>query len=177
MKFIRKVRGKYLLQSIQFLTIGSFFFLVLFYYLFFFGLTKGMALFVLVWGLYILAVPAAHGRIILGYPSSLFFHKIVYPEHALWSLALVLSIAFFLVMPDVFLLSLPAHILYHLLSHPNPCWLIFVVSLMGAGYRYVVGCDTLIKIVMRYVLMVAGILLFFYLAHREMIILLTVHMV
>ncbi len=174
---MRRMSGRNILRSVQFLASFSLFSFILFYYIFFFGFKRGMILSLLVWSFSILTIPAAHGSVIFGYPSSLFFHTWRYPEHFLWSGALIFSVVMFVIVPDIFLLSLPTHLLYYLLTHPNPYWLIFLVSLIGAGYRYTIGCDTLPKVMMRYMLMVAGIFLLFYFAHQEMIILLTVHMI
>jgi len=56
------------------------------------GLVQGMHLVFLAWSLYVLCVPAAHGRMLIGAPIKIFLKKTFFPEPYLWVACVILNI-------------------------------------------------------------------------------------
>jgi hypothetical protein len=138
------------------------------------GVPTGLYNVVLAWSLYVLCIPAAHGRMVIGAPLSIFFRRQVLPEPWLWALAASVNIVAMLFVPFLYLETLPAYLLHRILTMPE-YWPILVVSAFGTWFRVIFsfyhGDQRYMLRTVRHLVQIAGILLFLYLTHYDLILL------
>ncbi|MBD3273099.1 hypothetical protein GF385_01990 [Candidatus Dependentiae bacterium] len=141
--------------------------------------TAIMATFI-TWSFYILCIPANHGKLILGIPYKVITgKKLLYPERIIWPAALIFSVITMISYVNIYQTTIITHLFYNILSTPRPQWLIIFVSFLGTFYKYFIGYERFFKhkyfhCFIRLILVILGILTFFYLSYNELVILLDV---
>ncbi|MFH1831241.1 MAG: hypothetical protein ABH827_00415 [bacterium] len=153
------------------------FFSTLIYLIISFGLGKGFYLMLLSWSLYILCLPAAHGQLLIGYPVYALFRVSFYIEAYLWLIAVLFNLYTYFCVPGAYMSFAPTHLLFRIISAPNPYWLIIAISALGTFYNVMARLGYFYKkaykhVFTRYILVLGGFLTFFYLAYQEIIIVL-----
>lgn len=138
------------------------------------GLGLGCVISFLTWTAYILAVPAAHGRIIFGAPVLFFTAKKIKPERFLWSFSLMLHAIMFLLAPNIYLVTGPLFIFYRIIVTPS-YWIILFLGALGAWYRAMMGQDLDAQelrrhTIIRHLLLIVGSFLILFLLHKELIV-------
>jgi hypothetical protein len=138
------------------------------------GAPVGLYNVALAWSLYVLCIPAAHGRMVIGAPLHLLFRWRVLPEPWLWALAASINIVAMLFAPFLYLETLPAYLLHRILTMPE-YWPILAFSAFGTWFRVFFSFDHgdkryTLRIV-RHLVQIAGILLFLYLTRYDLILL------
>lgn len=148
------------------------------YQIWFQGLEKGLHIGILAWSLYVLCVPVAHGRFVIGVPVFFISKTKVYPEIFLWLLAASVNLVTMLFIPSVYQETIVTHFLYILLSNTR-YYLIFAFSFFAMLYRPFIKSELPLSrwthAIIRHLILLIGVLLFFYLAHQEFIIVFNAH--
>ena len=148
------------------------------YQIWFKGLESGLHIGILIWSLYILCIPVAHGRFVFGVPIFLLSNIKVYPELFLWVLAAIINILTLFFTPSIYQEAIATHFLYVLISNAY-YYPIFAFSFFASLYRtYIKPAIHLSRwshAIIRHFLLLLGLLLFFYLAHQEFIIVFNAH--
>lgn len=148
------------------------------YQILFRGFEAGLHIGLLTWSMYILCVPVAHGRFVFGVPTYVLTKKKIYPELFLWVLAVSINILTLAFMPDIYQTAIFTHFLYLLLTNPH-YYAIFVFSFFAMLYRpYIKPAIPISRwshAIIRHVILLVGLLLFFYMAHQEFIIVFNAH--
>ncbi len=155
----------------------SYFFFTAFSYMSAHGFFMGTYLTLLFWSFYILCVPAAHGQLTFGYPIRMLQARRFYTEPLMWIAALGLNIFTIFACPSMYPKSITTHLLYHILTVPNPYWIIPVVSAFGTFYNLVFKQDYFNQhetshITIRSILIIMGIINLIYFSHKEAILML-----
>jgi hypothetical protein len=140
------------------------------------GVVDGFFLVLLSWSAYILCVPAAHGRFILGAPIRLLTGHSFYPEPYFWIGAVILNLVGMFFIPETYFDTLPTHLLYRIFITPE-YWLIFVIGLIGTWYRTFVGVQRYREhesthTIVRHLIFIVGVAVLFYLTHYDFIVML-----
>lgn len=148
------------------------------YQIFNHGFLQGMHLVFLAWSLYILCIPAAHGRILIGGPSRIIFRKKILPEPYLWTLAAAINIVSLIFTPDVYHHTLPTYLLYRILTIPK-YWIILVIGVIGTWYRVICGTERYKKYdathtIIRHLILLFGLLVLFYMTNYDVIVMINV---
>ncbi len=141
------------------------------------GSAEGPLLFCLLWSLYIICIPGAHGQMLFGFPIRRLTGYDTHPELFLWPAALICNLIAYIWHQEIYTKSFLTMILYRIITVPNPYWTIIIASAIGTFYYFIVGeryfaCSKMKHRILRHLITIAGILYFFYAAHREFIILL-----
>ncbi len=144
------------------------------YQLFYHGPIIGTCSILLTWSMYILCVPAAHGRILLGAPAKLIFKQPIFPEIFLWSMAAILNIVVLMLAPWIYEATVPTYLLYRIFMVPSYRWILLLAGL-GTWYRVIIGTKRYNQnkgthTLIRHLILIVGLFLFFYLTHHELII-------
>lgn len=138
------------------------------------GLISGLLVSFLTWATYVLCVPAAHGRVIVGGPIFLLTRKRIKPERFVWAFALVTHVVALILQPHLYLLSAPMFLFLRITKTPH-YWVILVLGMLGAWYRVALS-DDLTPVqerrhaVVRHLLLIVGLFLILFLLHKELII-------
>jgi hypothetical protein len=141
------------------------------------GFEQGLYLVALSWTAYVLLIPAAHGRLIVGFLAKKIRGVSFFSEPYLWTLAAGINAVMLASMPEVYVHTMLTFMLYRVFTTPA-YWVILVAGAVGAWYRLVLGgvayaekrkAHTLI----RHVITLFGVLMVGYLLHQEFIILLS----
>ena len=151
---------------------------VLIYQSWFHSIEVGIHLAILSWSLFVLCIPVAHGRFVFGVPIYLVTGIKVRPEIFLWTLAMSINVMSLIFMPFVYEDMMLTHFLYRLLVNPF-YYPIFAFSFLAALYRSVIepniALSRFLHSIIRHVIVLTGLLLLFYLAHQEFIIVFNAH--
>lgn len=148
-----------------------------FYFITAYGRTTGIYLACLTWSLYVLGIPAAHGQYCLGFPLFYLFRVSIYTEPLFWIMALVFNVVTYVTRPTLYLKSFFPHFLQRMLITPYPYWFLIGVAACGTMYNFLVGeyyfkRQSFKHAFIRSMLILLGILSFFYFSYQDMIILL-----
>ena len=140
------------------------------------GLELGLFLTLLSWSVYVLCVPAAHGRLLIGSGCKLLTGRSFFPEPYLWLFAALLNIVTILFAPEVYTQTLMTYIFYRSVFIPG-YWIIFVLAAAGTWYRSTIGTAAYVArtgthTTIRHLLTLIGLLVLFYLTHQDFIVLL-----
>lgn len=140
------------------------------------GIEFGLFLTLISWSVYVLCVPAAHGRLIIGGLFKLLSGKSFFPEPYLWGFAIVLNSVSVVFAPQVYAKTLMTYIFYRAIFIPS-YWPIFVLTAIGVWYRFSIGTPTYLAhksthTAFRHLLTIIGLLVLFYLTHQDFIVLL-----
>ena len=138
------------------------------------GIGLGCIISFLTWTAYILAVPAAHGRIVFAAPVLFFTGKKIKPERFLWSFSLMLHSIVFLLAPNIYLVTGPLFIFYRIIVTPS-YWGILFLGALGAWYRAMLAEDLDAQhlrkhTIIRHLLLIFGAFLILFLLHKEFIV-------
>jgi hypothetical protein len=145
-----------------------------------YGVTTAIQATFLVWSLYILCVPAPHGKILIGVPYQIVTgKKLIYPESFMWSTAVLVNIFTYFKAPWLYLTSLPTHLLYRIVSTPWPYWTIILTCGLGTLYKFLIGhknfeAKKFKHYTTRTLLILIGLFVFLYFSYKELIILINV---
>ena len=102
------------------------------------GLEMGLFITLLSWTVYVLCVPAAHGRLLVGGGFRMLTGKSFFPEPYLWCLAVAVNIMTIIFAPQVYTHTLMTYIFYRSVFIPS-YWIIFVFAGIGTWYRSTIG--------------------------------------
>lgn len=165
---------KHHILLIKFFTAASFFCFILCFLVSYHGLGNGILCTMLLWSLYVLCIPAPHGKVLLGIPCRFLFDTIPSTEPYLWSFMVTINIFSYIFAPDVYQLTLPTQFLYLIISTPYPCWITFFTAFPGTFYRSLVGAHRYKArhVIIRCMLIIGGIVSFIFFTHKELITLL-----
>ncbi len=141
------------------------------------GFEMGLFIALLSWTVYVLCVPAAHGRLLVGSGFKMLTGKSFFPEPYLWCLAVAVNIMTICFAPQVYTHTLMTYIFYRSVFIPS-YWIIFVLAAMGTWYRSVIGpvaymANMGMHTAIRHLLTIVGLLVLFYLTHQDFIVLLS----
>lgn len=140
------------------------------------GVELGLLLVLLSWSVYVLCVPAAHGRLLVGGGFKLLTGKSFFPEPYVWCFAVAINIVSIFFAPHVYTQTLMTYIFYRAVFMPS-CWIIFVLAAIGTWYRSTIGTVAYLAhktthTVVRHLLTLLGLLVLFFLTHQDFIVLL-----
>lgn len=142
------------------------------------GLAQGIHLVLLAWSLYVLCVPAAHGRVLIGLPVKVFLKKMFFPEPYIWVACAILNIVTMIFNPSLYLKTLPTYLLYRILTVPS-YWIILVIGAIGAWYRFICGVKRYTErermhTIIRHLILIAGLFILFYLTNYDVIVMINI---
>jgi hypothetical protein len=168
----KRYLAPYLIVLIPWTTIASLFSI---YQVYKHGVGMGLFLVLLTWSGYVLCVPAAHGRILIGAPLKLIFNRSFLPEPFFWIVAALINACTLFFAPGLYEESIFTYLLYRIFITPD-YWLILLVGALGSWYRFLVGlvhyrAREATHTLIRHIIFLVGIFLLFYLTHYEFIIL------
>lgn len=140
------------------------------------GIEQGIYLTVLTWTMYVLCIPAAHGRLAGGWLVGRVLGRPFFPEPYLWGIAVAINFAATLLTPDLYQKTVPTFMLQRIFMTPV-WWVILLLGTMGCWYRSMVGPEAYLArrtfhTLVRHLLTLVGMVVFFYLTHADFIILL-----
>ncbi len=141
------------------------------------GVEVGCFVVLLSWSVYVLSVPSAHGRLLIGSFFNLLTGRSIFPEPYLWGVAVAVNIVTLLFAPQMYAHTLMTYIFYRALFLPS-YWVIFVLAAIGTWYRSTIGTDAYLAYksthtVIRHLITLVGLLVLFYLTHQDFIVLLS----
>jgi len=141
-----------------------------------YGVTTGLYIALLIWSLYILSIPAAHGMIIFGTPIHLFRHKPFFTQPFVWVGAFILNAITVIFSPTIYVLTIPTHLLLCMIETPS-CWLVFIFSALGTMYPVLIGnekfyANKYLHTLIYHIIKLVALLAFVYYAHPELVIIL-----
>ncbi len=97
-----------------------------------FDATTGGAIAALSWAFFVLCTPVADAGFLLDFPIRLLFKiRMIITEIAVWGLAMAISIAGVLWMPEIFAKTLLTSLFYEILTTPYPFWGLIVLCAFG----------------------------------------------
>ena len=174
-QMMKKISGGTLRIVFSFVLFGLF----LFYLVSYHGLLIGTHLTLLIWSLYILTIPGGHGQYLIGLPVYSLTEKTIYSEPFLWCMAVVLNIFTFSLNPQIYNKTLFTYFFYQILATPNPHWIILLISALGTCYNTIFklsyfGNKPIIHRISRSILILAGIVSFFYFSYPDLVICLNI---
>ncbi|MBM3893460.1 hypothetical protein FJ365_03615 [Candidatus Dependentiae bacterium] len=142
------------------------------------GLEVGLFVTFLSWAVYILCVPAAHGRLLVGSGFKMLTGQSFFPEPYVWVLAVAVNIMTIVFAPQIYTHTLMTYIFYRAVFIPS-YWIIFVLAAIGTWYRSIIGSNAYsaspgTHTAVRHMLTLVGLLVLFYLTHQDFIVLLNV---
>lgn len=140
------------------------------------GLMQGLYSVLLTWSMYVLCIPAAHGRMLVGVPVKFFTQKSFFPEPFIWTLAVSINIMTLLLDANIYYLTIPTALFYRILTVPEH-WIILVVATAGTWYRTVCGLQRYqskeaFHNIIRHIILLCGVFLLFYLTNYDIVLLL-----
>ena len=143
-----------------------------------YGFWQGMHLVLLAWSFYVLCVPAAHGRLLIGAPIKLLFKRTFFPEPYLWVMAAVLNILTIIFSPLLYTQTLPTYLLYRILT-VRAYWIILVIAMIGTWYRVICGTTRYAErekmhTIIRHLILLIGLFILFYLTNYDVIVMINV---
>jgi len=149
------------------------------YQIYLYGFAVGSYISLLIWSLYILCIPVAHGRFFIGTPLHYFTGRHYLPELFIWTLAASLNIFTFIFIPRVYQTSMLTYFLYRILITPR-YWSLLLITLCGVWYRLMARSKLIpfsrnVHSLVRHLIFIGGSFLFFYLTHQEFILILNAH--
>jgi hypothetical protein len=109
------------------------------YVIFMYGFTNGVYIAALMWSFFILCVPGSSSGFILTPFWMLTGYYPAYGELFIWSIALTFNIYTLHQTPHVYGISTNTHLLYWILTHPWPYWIIIATCTLGTLYRTFIG--------------------------------------
>ena len=100
------------------------------------SLKHGMHLAALTWAFFVICLPLSRGNIIFGIPLRLFNrYAPALAETCIWTCALFFTGFSYLFVPHIFFKTRITLILYHLLSHPYPYYVVFIMCALATFYN------------------------------------------
>jgi hypothetical protein len=138
------------------------------------GLIDGLTIVFLSWSAYILCIPAAHGRFLLGAPSRIFFGHPLFPEPYFWCGAVFFNALVIMLKPEIYADALPPTILHRVFITPS-YWPIFIIAAIGTWYRVLVGehnyrAHEALHTLVRHLILLAGVGLVLYTIRYDLVI-------
>jgi hypothetical protein len=144
------------------------------------GFKNALHTILLTWSLFILCIPANHGKIIIGLPARLVLGKpCVHTQIITVSLAVLINLFTYLIIPAAYFSTILTHLLLRIISNPWPYWSIILVCALGTLYKSLIGTKyfyskKLVHYPLRTFIILSGIFIFFYFSYKELVILLNV---
>ena len=140
------------------------------------GVQNGLYVVLLVWSMYVLCVPAAHGRLVLGALMRWLTRKSWFLEPYVWGVAVAVNVVAMIFAPSLYRLTIPTFVFYRMITIPS-AWLVFVVGAMGTWHRTFVGHTHYMArrthyTLVRHLITAVGVALFLYVTHLDFVILL-----
>ena len=140
------------------------------------GVQNGLYVVLLTWSMYILCVPAAHGRLVFGALMRWATRKSWFLEPYVWGVAVACNLITMIFAPALYRLAIPTFVLYRVLTTPTQ-WLILIVAATGTWYRTFVGYERYMArrthhTLVRHLITAIGFALFLYMTHQDFVILL-----
>lgn len=140
------------------------------------GLAEGLIIIAISWSGYVLTIPAAHGRIVLGVINKLLGRRPIFPEHYVWLCAAALQVWMFVMYPYIYQKTVITYLFYRIFTVPQFLILVLLGAL-GAWFRVLtwrfVSPDYRLSLAfIRYAIVVTGVLAFFFLMRCDLIIIL-----
>ncbi|MBS1988539.1 hypothetical protein JST56_06155 [Candidatus Dependentiae bacterium] len=165
---------KHHILLLKFLSVASLFSTMLIFLVSYHGIKDGIHSLMLFWSLYVVCIPGAHGKILIGVPCGRFFNIVPSTEPYIWSFMVVLNILSFIFRPEIYQTILPTQLLYLIITTPYPCWATFATAFPGTFYRSLVGVHhyKARHAIIRLLLIIGGIIAFLFFTHKELITLL-----
>ena len=138
------------------------------------GALDGLYLAALAWSMYVICVPAAHGRVLFGMPAFFMLKKKVFPEVYVWTGAVALNIVTVLFDPKLYQVTIPTHLLYRILTIQK-YWPILIIALVGTWYRLMCGhkryyANERYHTIIRYLILLLGLFVFYWLVKNDFIV-------
>jgi hypothetical protein len=138
------------------------------------GFLDGIVIVLLSWSAYILCIPAAHGRFLIGAPSRIFFKYPIFPEAYFWCLAVFLNATVIALKPELYTETIPTTILHRVFITPS-YWPLFAVAAAGTWYRIIVGMQNYraheaLHTLMRHLILLGGLGLLLYMVRYDLVI-------
>lgn len=142
-----------------------------------FGFATGIHLTLLVWSLYVLCLPAAHGQLLIGYPLYSFFQRSFYIEPFVWLTAVGVNVYTYFFAQQIYSKMLFTHFLHRIISIPNPYWQIIFVSFIATFYNVITSqsyfsSKSFNHIFMRGLLFVVSFFIFFFFSYPDLVLIL-----
>ncbi len=146
------------------------------YEVFRYGFVTGLLIVLLTWTCYILCVPAAHGRIMVGALLRMVTKQSWFIEPYFWGTAVFINAVTLVFASDVYLLTIPTHVLLRIFVTPE-YWIILIIAAIGVWYRTLIGHKRYaayesIHTLIRHAILVIGLGVLLYLTYPEMVIML-----
>jgi hypothetical protein len=147
------------------------------------GFKNALHTILLTWSLFILCIPANHGKIIIGLPARFLFGKpCAHTQVITVSLATLINLFTYLIIPAAYFSTILTHLLLRIISNPWPYWSIILVCALGTLYKSLIGIKNfntkkLVHYPIRTFIMISGIFMFLYFSYKELVILLNVRAV
>lgn len=142
-----------------------------------FGPFRGLLIGLMTWSLWVLSIPARHGRYVFGWYARLKRNEVKHTEPKMLLGALLINVIILMLFRPLYHSTYFTRHLFRILSKPNPYWLMILISALGTLYPYLVG-EEQFKLhktyhrSIRIVLVFIGIALFFYFSWYDLVILL-----
>lgn len=139
------------------------------------GFFEGLQIGLIVWSMYVLCIPAAHGRAMIGALARKLRGQSVFPEPYIWTVAAFINIWTLLFNPEIYTRTLPTYLFFHILKTPAH-WIILIVAALGTWYRVWIGPKKYAAAqnfhsIVRHLIFLASLALFFYLINYDLIVL------
>ena len=159
------------------LSILSFFFIPLWIK---YGVLIALQVSLLIWSLFILCIPANHGKNVLGIPyKKITGKKLFCPAIYMWSAAILLNMFYYFYNPIMYFHALSTHLLFKIISTPWPLWIIIFASSLAMFYKLFFGKKILkskrgLHYVILSLLIITGLLVFMIFSFKEAVMLLNI---
>lgn len=126
------------------------------------------------WSLYVLCLPGAHGSWLIGFPVYFLYRRRITTEPYLWTFMALLNVAILFFAPTYYLTTIPTRLLYSIITHPFPGWIIFLTAFIGTFFYFIVGNkqNKPTYAIIRQLLVIVGYLTFLYISHKYIVIIL-----
>ncbi len=128
----------------------------------------------LAWSLFVLCLPGAHGASLVGFPAHFLYNKKLITEPYIWTGMALLNIVTLIFFPHYYLLSIPSRLLFSIITHPFPGWIIFITSFVGTFFHFLFDKKSqgATLILIRQLIIILGYLIFLYISHKYAVIIL-----
>jgi len=140
------------------------------------GLSEGLLIVLIAWSGYVLTVPVAHGRIVIGMINKIIGGKQIFPERYVWMTAAALQTWLFLMYRDLYFKAIFTYLFYRVFTVPQ-FFIIPVIAALAAWFRTMVWRFVAQEYrygiaIVRYTIMAIGFVVLFVLLRCDLVVIL-----
>jgi len=100
-----------------------------------FGFLPGIHSLLLTWSFFVLCTPAPNGGTLIDIPFEILTGKrMLYSELLVWGFAVLFNLVSYFLSPHIYFKTTINHLLFQILSHPWPRWIIIFICAAGTLY-------------------------------------------